>query len=317
MSFVRSEPTRGYTRYDEIVTQRRGSGRYTIALRKQGLGNSQYIRRGLGITSSEGGLLSTAGAVGTTVAVSSLAAGTAIGSFAGPIGAGVGALVGIIAGLFEASAQRAKDAKEENQAVNQYLPAWDQGMQAIFSAANAGTATPAECISAVQSLMSNWWQAAAQFHGLPGVADASNGGSNCGTYVSGQTTACSPTGGPQCNKACTAFCCVGCRDLYPGAQDAIAVFSKPGGGTVNICEVYGSSYGATQRNGYSLTYTPVPTPAPVPGAGTGSTAAANGLVSTTTASTTSLEAEAETATILGLPWYLVVGGGLAAFLALR
>jgi hypothetical protein len=257
-------------------------------------------RRGLGITSQEGGLLSTAGAVGTTIAVSSLASGTALGSFAGPIGAGVGALVGIIAGLFEASAARAKGAKEENSAVNEYLPAWDQALQTIFQQANAGTITAAEAISACQSLMPYWWQAAAQFHGLPGVADASNGGANCGTYIPGQTTACSPTGGPNCDKSCTAFCCIGCRDLMPSVQYAMYVLGLPAGGSFSVCEVYGSGYGAVQRDSYSLTFTPPKAAASVAGVA--------GAVSSVTGISSS-------STILGVPtWLLALGAaGLLAF----
>lgn len=297
-----------WKRYEEIVTKRYRNGHYEIALRESGAGSG--IRPLGAITPQEGGLLSTATAVGTTIGVSSLAAGTALGSFAGPIGAGVGALVGVIAGLFAASAARAKGATEENQAINEYLPSWDSAMQAIFAAANNGTATPAECISAVQQTMSAWWQAAAQFHGLPGVADASGGGANCGTYTPGVTTACSPTGGPGCGKSCTAFCCVGCNDLMPSAQYAIYLFQKPGGGSLNVCTVYSSKYGASQRSSYTLTYTP-----PAPSTVAGATAAASSGISTALASLTG--ASATTPEILGLPWYVVVGGGLAAFLAMR
>ena len=293
-----------WRRYREVVEQREANGRYTIWL-KEAPGYS--IPSGLGaITSQESGLLSTGASVGTSVGLAST-----IGAWAGPVGAAAGALVGIIAGLFAASAARAKGAKTENAAINEYLPSWDSGMQQIFAAANAGTATTAECVSAVAQLMSQWWQAAAQFHGLPGVADASNGGSNCGTYTSGVTTPCTPSGGPGCNKSCTAFCCVGCHDLMPSAQDAISVLQKPGGGSVNVCTVYGSSYGAMQRNQYTLTYTPPPPP---PAAvATGSAAP----TSTGVATSAPAVASSATTTILGLPWYLVVGGGVAAFLALR
>jgi hypothetical protein len=270
-----------WQRYREVVSRRHGGGRYTIYLRPdgapgslpRGLGNSQF-RRSLGaITAQEGSVLATAASVGTTVATAS-----AIGAWAGPVGAAAGAIVGIIAGLFEASAARAKGAKEENEAINQYLPAWDQSLAAIFQQANAGIITPAEAISACQSLMPYWWQAAAQFRGLPGVADASNGGANCGTYIPGQTTACSPTGGPGCTKSCTAFCCIGCYDLAPSVAYAIYLFGLPQGGQLNVCTVYASKYGASQRASYTLTYTP-PAPGTTAGAAASAVSAASGLLS--------------------------------------
>jgi hypothetical protein len=286
----------GWRSYREVVTKRWGPREFSIRLRPEpdrsrGMGSGLH---GLGLTSQQGGLLSTGAAVGTSAAVSSLAAGTALGSFAGPIGAGIGALVGIITGLFAASAARAKGATEENQAVNEYLPTWDQALQAIFAQANAGTITGAQAASMVPSLMAQWWAAAAQFKGLPGVADNSSGGANCGSYVSGQTTRCSP--GHPCDKSCTAFCCVGCNDLWPSSLDAIAVLSNPAGGTLNTCTVYGSGYGATQRAGYSLTYTPPPAAS---AAGASAALASLG---------------GSTGTILGLPWYVVVGAAaLAAY----
>jgi hypothetical protein len=284
-----------WKRYTEQVVERMGTGRYTIYLREQ---PGYPLPDGLGaITSQEGGLLSTGAGIATTATVSSVAAGTALGSWAGPIGAGVGALVGIIAGLFAASAARAKGATEENDAVNEYLPAWDQGMQEIFQAANAGTITGADAASLVPSLMSSWWQAAAQFHGLPGVSDNSGGGASCGSYTSGVTTRCSP--GHPCGKSCTAFCCVGCNDLWPSSLDAIAILSSASGGVLNTCTVYGSGYGATQRSGYSLTYTPPKT--------TAATTTASGVTVTGTAA-------AATPTILGLPWYVALGAAaLAAY----
>jgi hypothetical protein len=325
----------GWKQYREQVTRKYGSGSYTILLQEEPVTDAPrmgHYRRALGaygaaaklgvITPQEGGVLSTAAGVGTTVGVSALASGTAIGSFAGPIGAGVGALVGVIAGLFEASAARAKGATEENQAINEYLPSWDSGLQQIFAAANAGTITGAEAASLVPSLMSAWWQAAAQFKGLPGVADASGGGGNCGSYISGQTTPCTPSGGPGCDKSCTAFCCVGCHDLMPSAQDAIRILGLSQGGSVNVCTVYGSGYGATQRNGYSLSYAAPKIAAPVATAtGTTSTAATAAIASSTVASEAAAAVSAltggsisslTTGTILGIPWYLVVGLGLFA-----
>jgi hypothetical protein len=263
-------------------------------------------RRGLGASINTAGLVSTGAGVATSAGVSTLAAGTALGSWAGPIGAGVGALVGVIAGLFAASAARAKGAKEENAAVNAYLPAFDQGLQQIFAAANSGQITGAQGAQLVPSLLQQWWAAMAQFRGLPGVADNSGGGASCGSYVSGSTTRCSP--GHPCSKSCTAGCCVGCNDLWPSALDAIRILNSPTGGTFTTCTVYGSGYGATQRNGYSLTYTPPAAPA----AGTAAAA-----VGSLTSSLVATDPTTGGTTILGFPWYLVVGGGVAAYLAFR
>jgi hypothetical protein len=288
------EVRRPWVHYREKVTKIYGGGEYDIALQRlSGL-------RGLGITSQEGGLLSTGAGVGTSVATAS-----ALGVWAGPAGAAAGAIVGVIMGLFAASAARAKGAKQENTAINVYLPVWDQGLQAIFAAANAGTATPAECIQALQTLMQQWWQAAAQFHGLPGVADASGGGGNCGTYTPGVTTACSPTGGPQCDKSCTAFCCIGCRDLMPSAAYAAYLFGLPTGGSLNVCTVYASKYGASQRSQYTLTYTPPP-------AGSVGSATESVLSAVTGGSLSSLS----TSTVAGIPtWLLVVGAAAALYFA--
>ena len=310
-----------WKRYREVVAKRYGNGIYSIYLREE---PGYPTPANLGeLTPQEGGVLSTGAAVGTTIGVSSVAAGTALGSFAGPIGAGVGALVGIIAGLFSASAARAKGATEENDAVNQYLPAWDQAMQEIFAQANAGQITGPQAASLVPSLMQAWWAAAAQFHGLPGVADNSGGGANCGSYTSGVTTPCSP--GHPCTKSCTAFCCVGCNDLWPSSLDAIRLLSSGKAGSITTCTVYGSGYGATQRTGYSLTYTPPPPPpaaTPTSTVAAGSTTAGTGIVSTVpTASVAGISLIGTDSTgdltILGLPWYYVAVGGLGVFLALR
>ena len=253
------------------------------------------------ITPQEGGILATGASVGTTIATAS-----AIGAWAGPVGAAAGAIVGVIAGLFAASAARAKGAKEENQAINEYLPAWDQSLQAIFQQANAGTITAAEAISALQSLMPYWWQAAAQFKGLPGVADASNGGGNCGTYNPQTSTPCSPTNGPGCDKSCTAFCCIGCYDLAPTVAYAAYLFSIPsaqiwaaGGVQLNVCTVYSSKYGASQRNSYTLTWNPPKTAATVAGIASAVSGAAG---------------VSSAATVAGIPvWLLALGA--AAFAA--
>lgn len=203
-------------------------------------------------------------AAGTAFAITAAAGGTvaaggaAWGAVAGPVGAAVGLLIGIIAGLWAAHEARAKGAKQENTIVNSVVQTFDAALRAIFAAANSNDPTqsiPAsEAISQCEQLLAQCWQKLAQVRGLPGVADNSGSGANCGTYVPGVTTRCSPK--KPCDKSCTAGCCVGCNDLWPTILDAIAVFQNPNGGTVNTCTVYSSKYGAAQRGGYSLTYQP-------------------------------------------------------------
>jgi len=282
------ETPRPWVHYREKVTKIYGRGEYDIALRRlDGL-------RGLGAAVNAGSLVATGASVGTSVGLAST-----IGVWAGPAGAAAGAIVGIIAGLWSAHNARAKGAKTENQFLNSAVTAFDGSLQAVFQQANAGQITPGEAISALQSILPAFWASVAQVQGLPGTADASNHGANCGSYISGQTTPCTPTGAPACNKSCTASCCVGCHDFFPTIQDAIAVFSRPNGGSINACQVYGDGYGLNTRAQYSLTYTP-------PAAGT---------VGSATESV--LSAVTGGATVAGIPtWLLVLGGAAALYYAL-
>jgi hypothetical protein len=197
-----------------------------------------------------------AGAV-TTAALSSVYAGTAIGAWAGPIGAGVGAVVGIIAGLYAAHAARAKGAKSENEAVNAFLPAFDQGLKTIFQQANSGQLSAADAISAIDNLWAQWWANMAPYQSGPGRADSSKGGTQCGSGQINPAGPCQGTiGGHKCDKSCTAGCCVGCQALYQTILQAVQVFQNPAGGSITACSVSGSKYGASARGSYSLTYTP-------------------------------------------------------------
>ena len=254
-----------------LTLGRRSLGRLR-SCRRCGLGN-------LGLAANSGKLISTAAGIGGT----SIATAAGAGSLAGPIGAGVGVLVGVIAGLFAAHDARKKGAQNENQAVNAFLPAFDGSMQAIFQAANSGSISATDAISACQQVLQQWWASMAPWQTGPGTGDASHGGANCAALAAAQAKK------NQCNKSCTAGCCVGCMDLYPGVMNAIAVF-QAGGGTANFPQVFGSSYGASGRAGYSLTYTP-------PANTTNSVAAALGVSGSTVA---------------GIPTWMIALAGAAA-----
>lgn len=224
------------------------------------------------------------------------------------IGAGIAVVTAVIAGLWSAHDARAKAAKAENAAINSAVSTWDQGMQAIFAAANSSDATQnisgAQAAQLVQQLLQTFWQKMAPLIGPKGTADNSNLGVNCGTYVAGVTQPCSP--GHPCSSSCTATCCVGCNDLWPSSLEAIRVLESPTGGSVNVCTVYSSKYGASQRPGYTLTYKP-PT---ITAAATAAGVAASTESALTTLSTT--------ATAAGLPsWAPLAAGALLLFMMLK
>lgn len=224
---------------------------------------------GMGQAGSGGpGVLRAGGAVAATTAttlISSAASSGSIapifGSLAGPIGAGIGILVGVIAGLWAAHNARVAGAKAENQAINSAVSTWDQGMKAIFDAANSSDPTRnvsgAQAAAQVQALWTQFWQVMSQYMHAPGTADTSNMGTNCGSTTLNPQGPCAGTpGGHVCDKSCTATCCVGCQDLYPAFLQAMQVLNSPTGGQVQVCAVVSSKYGASGRGSYTLTYTP-------------------------------------------------------------
>jgi hypothetical protein len=295
--------------YDEQVIARNGNGRYTIRLRKlsglRGLG-------GLGISPGNsvgpwtviGPAVVTGNGSTAASAVASAGEGASAGlALGGPIGAGIGAIAGAIAGIWASHAARAKGATTENAVVASAVTAFDASLQAVFTAANSGQITGTQAAGLCTTILQSYWQGMAPYQVGPGRADASHGGTACGTL--------NPAGpcigminGPKCNSACTAGCCVGCQDLYPTILAAINLFNSASGGTMTACEVYGSGYGYSGRPSYTLTYTP---PAPTTVAG------ASNAVSNVAAVATDLSS-----TVAGIPlWVLLAGGGLALFVATR
>jgi hypothetical protein len=261
--------------------------------------------RGLGAVNTAG-LVSTGVGIGVTAGVTAASSAgiIAVGSAAGPIGAAAAAVVALIMSLWSAHAARAKGAQTENAAMNSAVVAFDGSLKAIFAAANAGTISASDAASYCQQNMQAYWTGMAPYMTGPGRADGSHGGTGCtSVIVCNQQT--SP--GLACNKSCTAGCCVGCDVLTPTINQAIAIF-EAGGGTLNVCPVYGSGYGGQSRASYSLTYT-APTVAQTAAS---ATQAASTAVSSTEA------ALGVPSTVAGIPtWLLAVGGLVGLFLVVR
>jgi hypothetical protein len=226
------------------------------------------------------GLITAGSAVGAKAATGWLtSSGTiATGSALVPIiGTAIAVLGAIIAGLWAAHDARAAGAKTENAQVSSAVQAFDGGMHAIFDAANSSD--PSKNISAsqaaqqVQQLYSDFWARVCNYTRGPGRADTSGCGSNCGGPTSTTAPCAGMPYGHKCDKSCTVSCCVGCQDIKPSVDMAVAVF-QAGGGTVQVCNVAGDRYGLSSRGGYSLTYR-APTISPISSV----TGAASGLLS--------------------------------------
>jgi hypothetical protein len=255
------------------------------------------------------GLISIGATIGTKVATPGIVAatgatGVAAGALTAGIGAGVAILVGVIAGLWAAHEKRVAGAKAENDAINSAVQTFDAGIKAIFAAANSSdptqNVTGAQASQQVQTLISTFFAQMAPYTHAAGAADASNGGANCGwtSLAPGSDSCIVPANVHHCDKSCTATCCVGCQDLMPTVMQAQAAFASPTGGSVKVCTVVGSKYGAVTRSSYTLTYTP---PKITVSSGVSS------ILSDLTGS-------GSTGSSNWLPWALA---GLAAFLVLR
>jgi hypothetical protein len=198
----------------------------------------------------------------TTAAVSSAAAGTAWGAAAGPIGAAVGAVVGIVAGLLAAHEARVKGAKNENAAVDSAVPTFDQAVQTLVQAYNAGQIDAGTAAQQIANIDATMFQTLKANVGAPGTAwsiapKSMNDGS-----------------GAKCDKSCTVGCCVYNDDLHPAAVLLYQVFNALGSGgkmpsdprvsqsgtsvTVQVPGIASGPFSSYTRGSYSLTLTPPP-----------------------------------------------------------
>lgn len=148
--------------------------------------------------------------------------------------------------LLAASKKRAAEAENENAAVANFIPAFDQGVTTIVSAYNGGKITAAEACQLLETLWANYWsectpQIQPGRNGCNGGAAINSSGSNF-----------------QCSGSWGAACCVGGGVIRPSifhlenAINANASSGKPQKAYVQ--PVYPSGYGGTNRQGY---YVPI------------------------------------------------------------
>jgi len=185
---------------------------------------------------------------------SAIAAAAGAGaSVAGPIGAGVGAIVGIIAGLLAGHELRAKQAKNENSAVNIAVQGFDADVRQIQSAFKSGQIDASGVLQAVATVMPGYWTVV-----TPQLQPGRNGcssGASCPVEVAGKQP---------CVGSIGAGCCIACYQLTPGITGPNGIVaavqgqsqSTQGPYVAEIPQVFGSSYGASTRGAYTLDFSP-------------------------------------------------------------
>lgn len=195
----------------------------------------------------------TLGAGAAQAAVSAVAAGAASGGVVGPVGAAIGAVVGLIGGLFAAHALRARQAKNENQAVSIAVSGFDSDLQKIQQAFKAGQLSASDAQQAVQVALQGYWTVT-----VPQIQPGRNGcqnGSACYVYNPAVNN---------CKGNIGAACCIGCSNLVPsitGANGVMAAIAGQSGSpkglyVAEISQIGPSKYGFSGRQAYSLDFTP-------------------------------------------------------------
>ena len=178
-----------------------------------------------------------------------------------------GALAAISGGMFAASAQRRKQAINENMAVAKFIPGMDSDIRTIVAAYNSGQINGPQAAQLFEQIWNQYWSEV-----TPQIQPQRNGcnsGANIPRSQGGPPGAggCGYGQGPnyiankyQCSGSWGAACCVGgyviegtVSNLKWGAMQADAV----GQATVNVCAVMPSNnpqYGNYSRAGYSVTF---------------------------------------------------------------
>ena len=257
--------------------------------RRRTLGSGSQIAT-TGISSAAG----SGASYGATAALT--AAGVGSGAVIGTVVPVVGTIVGaLIGGLLSGHFARKKGAQTENAQLNQVMPAVISDISSIFDAANKGQISAGDAINALQAVQSNFWQAMAPYETGPGQA---GGPSKCTPWT--DTSPGTQTDGSKnptpCTKSCTASCCVGCNIVGQWVYRATRIFQNNGQDPTTLKKwlpLVGNKYGLSNFTPPNWTYTP-------PAGGVSSASSA-------IASVTS-------ATVMGIPLWLLGMAGLLVFL---
>lgn len=153
----------------------------------------------------------------------------------------------IIGKIFGGMALRARQATNENTALQQVIQAYDQSLTAVNQAYNAGQIDAQGVLAEMADLWQWYWQTI-----TPQIQPNRNGcasGSNC-------PNAATPDGTPHgyCTGNIGASCCVGCGPIRLGLTDIEKLMQSGGNGVTTVPEIIGNHYGVQTRAAYQLNW---------------------------------------------------------------
>ena len=154
--------------------------------------------------------------------------------------------------LFQASAQRAKLAINENVAVGNAVPGWDAAMTQVQTGYNNGSLSASQAAQLVDLAWANYWSE------VGNAIQPGRNGCQSGSLSKQQADKQFP-GLKQCSGDWGAACCVGYAALANGAVNikaAIALTENSGkSAPAYITSISASKYGGINRAAYTLTFT--------------------------------------------------------------
>lgn len=160
--------------------------------------------------------------------------------------AAIGAVVSIASRIFGGMAARAKEATNENLALQQVIVACDSTFAQINQQYNAGNLSASDAMAEVNSVWQWYWQIM-----TPKIQPNRNGCGSGGGCPNAATSNGEPAG--YCSGDIGATCCVGCGPIRLAIENISAAL-QAGSGNADIPTIYGNHYGVQTRAEYTLTF---------------------------------------------------------------
>lgn len=166
------------------------------------------------------------------------ASGGALAAAGGPVGVGLAGLsigIGIVGGLLKAHTLRLQDAKNENVAVANLVPAVNQDIQEVATATQSGNLSFTQGATYLEGIYQKSLSYLQSQVGKPGTQW---------------------TDGAPCGKTCTVGCCIWFSYLKPRLEKSIAILRSGKQGSVRGAQIPSNKYGFPGFPAFTVTFVP-------------------------------------------------------------